>query len=384
MKPLDRIESASDLRSLVEGDTLHRVSLYVRVGRAPTELPASELRLRGAVERAEARLRERGVRDEDIAARHERLEHVPGPGDLDHTAQCLALFGDEAGWAWASLSEEIAPRVVVSPHYALRPLLRVLASDRRFRVLAVSANRVAAFGGDARALHPVPVEGLPGSLEDALGSEVEGRALQYHPDRPVPGRRAQAPVYHGHGGADDERARDRERFHRVLAAALEAAWGASPVPVVLAAEVRTASELREAVDLPALVPGEVSGNPDETKLEELHARAFAVVREAAAARERELAQAFERARNQGKALDRELAKVAEAAIAGRVRRLWVEEEARAPGRIDPMTARHVESNDPDDDALDALVAHVLRRGGEVHVVAEGGVPSGGAYCVELR
>lgn len=383
------VERESDLRAILGGQDLHPVSLYVPVDRAPPELHASELRLRAAIDEAAQHLRQRGVRDEEIEARIGRLDALHPPlRSLDAAVRTLVWLGDAQGWAFAPLVAALPARVDVASHYALRPLLRALGRNRRFRLLAVSSNRVATYEGDAQGLHPVRVEGLPASLQDALGSELEGDALSYRSDAPVPGRSA-APIYHGHGGADEERAVDRERFHRILGRVLDDAWGGSDVPIVLAAEMRTAGELRKSVDLQALLPEELHGNPDRAGEEELHARAWPVVCAALETRESELAGAFDRARAAGKALEGDLETVAEAALAGRVRRLWISETARVPGRLDPVTARLVQAEgddgaDRDEDALDGLVAQVITRAGEVRVVDEGGTPTGGAWCAELR
>lgn len=384
MKP-HRIQSPPDLLPILGGSTLHRASVYVPFERAPVGLHASELRLRAGLDRVAARLRERGVAEDRIASRLELLAAVePELRSLDSTTRTLVWLGDDRGWALAALPEELAEDVVVAQHYALRPLLGALRRSRRFRVLAVSANRVATYEGDAAHLRPIGVEGVPGSLEDALGSQVEGGDLSFRSEQPVPGRRSQAPIYHGHGGADDERGLDRERFHRILGPAISAAWRGSGLPLVLAAEVRTASELRKHLSLPGLLDEDLRGNADHLGAEELHGRAWPIVRAALAERERQLARRFEEARKAGKTCEAEFDAVAQAAVAGRIRRLWVEEDARVPGHLDEMRARRVDAGDPDEDALDALVALVLRRAGEVHVVGPGETPTGGAFCAELR
>jgi hypothetical protein len=384
VKPL-QIESQRDLLPILGGPALHRASLYVPFERAPVGLHASQLRLRAGLDRAAARLRERGVAEDHIQARWELLTAVePELRSLDPAARTLVWLGDERGWAFAALPEPLAERVAVAHHYALRPLLGALQRERRFRLIAVSAKRVAIYEGDAARLRPIEVEGIPGSLEEALGSQVEGGDLSFRSEQPVPGQRSQAPIYHGHGGAADERALDRERFHRVLGPAISAAWRTSEVPLVLAAEVRTASELRKHLELPGLLDEEVRGNPDHASAEELHAGAWPIVRAALEQREQQLARRFDAARKVAKTSEAEFDGVAEAAVAGRIRRLWVDETARVPGHLDEMRACRVAAEDPEEDALDALVAVVLQRAGEVHVVGPGETPTGGAFCAELR
>jgi len=382
---IEHPKDVSRLASDEDASVTHRVSLYVPIDTAPDARHASELRLRAARDEAARRLRARGVKEADVAARMERLDALEPPLDSLHpSVRTVAWLGDAEGWAWAPLVDELPERVTVAHEFALRPLLRALRRDGRFRVLAVSANRVSAWEGDARGLGPVRIEGLPKSLEDALGSEIEGEGVSHRSDRPVPGRAANAPVYHGHGGADEEREVDRERFHRVLGRVLDAAWGADDVPVVLAAEVRTASELRRHVKLPGLLEEGALGNPDEASAETLHERVWPLARAALEARAGRATADYERARNAGKAVASSFDALGEATVAGRVRRLWVEQDAHVSGRFDPGTGRREEATDRRDDALDGLVAATLRRGGEVCVVDAGETPEGDAFCAELR
>ena len=145
-----------------------------------------------------------------------------------------------------------------------------------------------------------------------------------------------------------------------------------------------ASELRAHVALPGLLDGEVPGSPDDRTAAELHALAWPRVLEAVERKERQVASGFERARNRGKAIDGDLGAAVRLAIAGRIRRLWIEEDARVSARIDEVMGRVVATNDPEEDALDALVWLVLQRVGEVHAVSTGATPTGSTFCAELR
>lgn len=379
------IGSERDLRTLIESHHGECVSIYVPVDRAPTDLHASRLRARASIDRAAGRLRERGVPAVEVDARIARLDAVwPELRSIDGSTHCQVCLGDARRWALAALTPSLDERVVVGEHYALRPLLRALERDQRFRILAVSANRVAAFEGDDASLQPIALPDVPASLEDALGSEVEGREVVFRSDQPVPGQRANAPIFHGHGGAADARSIDRERYHRILGPAISSLWRDSDLPVVLAAEQRTAAELRSQLDLSMLLAEDVRGNPDHWSVGELHTRARPIVRASLEARDSELRERYEQARNTGKAIEGGVDALAQAAIAGRIRRLWIEEAAHVPGRIDERSGLLLETKDANDDALDALVSWVLVRSGEVRVVDAGATPTGGPFCAELR
>lgn len=381
---LQSIDEASDLLTLEEHESASdRVTLQVPVERAPTGLPATTLRLRAALERAERGLCARGM---DAAAASQRMQRLaaalPALEALDHDVRTLVILADESEVACATTTATLPERVTVASHFALRPLLRALRRERRFRVVAASLQRVATYAGDPHGLTPIEVPGLPDHLEEALGEQIVGGVLSFHSDRPVPGR-ANAPVFHGHGGANAGRSLDRERWLRIVAGALRDAWGNDAVPIVIAAEVRTASELRRRLGLPHVIDGEVGGPADEGTPSELHARAWPLVCEAWAAERRALAEEFERSRAHGKSAQ-DIDEIVRLAVAGRVRRLWVEERAAIPGRIDEAAGDRVAIRDRGEDALDALVSLVLRRRGEICVTDDGATPDGSACCAELR
>lgn len=377
------------LDPIVRAEGVPVVSVYVPFDRTPTELHASRLRIEAHMRRARHRLHERGASESAIDATLDRLHAAcPALEDLSSRTRALVWLSRDTQTDFFESVEALPSRVVVSDAPALRPLLRSIARSPRFRVLAVSETRVQAFEGDVVGLRPIDVPGAPKSLVDALGGELDGaraRALSHRSDRPVPGRAGNAPVYHGHGGAPEEREIDRDRFHRVLGAAITKAWRTSSRPVVLAAEERTGSALREHLALPALLADTVRGHPDDASTETLHARALESVRARLEALRQADAASFDRSRAAGKAApgDR-LDELVEVAIAGRIRRLWVEGEAAAPGRIDAARGHWTESDDPDDDVLDGLVCLTLARGGEVRVVEAGETPTGAPACAELR
>jgi hypothetical protein len=144
-------------------------------------------------------------------------------------------------------------------------------------------------------------------------------------------------------------------------------------------EHRTA--LREKLKLPSLLDEGIRGNVDALGPAELHERAWPSS-SSGAARAAGSAALYERARNQGKGRDL-VDDVAAAAVAGRVRRLWLYAERRNAGRIDPKTGRTLEGAG-DDDVLDALAELVLARGGEVIPVPAAALPSQSGLAAELH
>jgi hypothetical protein len=367
------------LRGLAEARPGPMVSIYLPLRASFPGVRENPVRYRHAIESVAERLIGEGLSRRDAAGWADRLGEVDTDvRQLQHPLQGLALFLDRSELCAYPLVREISEHIVVGSCFALRPLIRELQLDQAYQLIALSTNRVAFFNGDARGLQPVQVEGLPGSLEEALGSELVGREIFFR----TPGSGAQGSVYQGQGGGREVRDLDLERFYRVLWSALRG-LSETQDPIVLATDSTHDGAFRKIVRLPTLLPETLAGNPDLLSAQGLHERAWPLVQAARARRDRELADGYERARNRGKTVG-VLDDVAMCAVTGRIHRLWVLEEACLPGDLDRATGRIVQPSNRSGDVLDAITAIVLCHAGEVFVVDEDQMPEQTVGSAELR
>jgi len=365
------------LRTLVAPRPGPVVTLYVPLLRTISEARANAAAYEGAVADAEAGLEDAGLSAGEAQGIRKQLAAVETDlRRLERPAAGLAVFHDRTGLHAYGLPEEPRLSVTVAENFALRPLLAAIHHNRRHYVLALSANRVALFQGDAFGLEAVSAPGVPTSLEDALGSELTENELRVRGTLAGAG----APVFYSHDSGRDERKLDFERFHQKLARAIEAELEGHDEPIVLVATEAHHSGLRDALRLPRLLAEGVQTSPDHLSSDELHARSWPLVERAVAAEDARIAGDYERSVNRGKGLHR-IDDVAAASAAGRVRRLWVKREERMPGAVD-LTSGALVGGRAREDVLDGLVTLVLRHGGEVIVGDR--IPSGTAVAAELH
>lgn len=365
------------VRALARASGAPLVSLYLPLRRSLPVARSNPAALTGAVAEAEQRLAEAGIQTAEAQAIGKQLTAVETDlRRLERPAAGIAVFHDRSVLHAFRLPSEPALCVAVGGCFALRPLLAAVHRNRRHRVLALSAKRVALYEGDAFGLTPIAAPGVPASLEDALGSELSEKELRVATTQ---GGR-DAPKYFSHDSGRDERKLDLARFHRTLARALEAALRDHDEPVVLVATRAHHAGLRDAARLPQLLAAGVEANPDHLSPSELHALAWPVVENATLEADATLAREYERAVNRGKGLHR-IADVAVAAAAGRVRRLWVASDEQLSGSVDPASGALVGGR-PGEDVIDGIVTLVLRHGGDV-IVGER-VPASSAVAAELR
>jgi hypothetical protein len=352
------------------------ITLYVPLPRSPAQARANAAAYESAVADAAAELEDAGMPAAETQATRKQLAAVEtNLRRLERPAGGLAVLHDRAGARVYALPDEPQRRVTVAENFALRPLLAAIRHNRRHYVLALSANRVALYRGDAFGLEAISAEGVPASLEDALGSELTQSELRVRGTRAGGG----APQFYSHDSGRDERKLDLERFHQKIARAIESALEGRDEPIVLVATLAHHSGLRAALRLPSLLPEGVQTSPDHLSTGELHARSWPLVENALCAEETRIAGEYERAVNHGKGLHR-IDDVAAAAAAGRVRRLWVKGDERMPGAVD-LTSGVLVGGRAREDILDGLVTLTLRHGGEVIVGDQ--IPSGAAVAAEL-
>ena len=134
----------------------------------------------------------------------------------------------------------------------------------------------------------------------------------------------------------------------------------------------------EVSDNPFLIDESIDVHPDSlSSIDELRERAWRLMEPRYMARLSELCEEFGNARSGGLA-DDDMARVAKAAVGGRVATLLVEGGREIPGRIDAETGE-IEIDDlahPEvDDALDDLAMLALKMGGDVVIVPTEQMPT---------
>jgi hypothetical protein len=364
-----RIPRPEDLRALLRGGQKPRVSLYLTSPESHgfADLEAVQGRWRGLVGRARALLVESGADPAPVLAKLSGSE--PGPTDLPHGEWTLALFADASSAHAFALPQRTADACFVGDEPVLLPLLAAARSDLPYRVLVLSTKHVALFEGRRGSLSEVARNGVPASLEEALGGELRKKEDIQHYGFQAGGGTT---VYHGQGGASDERSHDLERFHKAVAKAVEKRWAGREDPLVLAADETHAGRFRAVAHLHGLIEQGLHGGSERLPARELHARAWPLVEKVVEGRIAARFEALGRSRAAHRVVEG-LQPALEAASAGRVGRLWIGAGA-ARGGPDPVQAAR---------PIDALVAEVVRHGGEVDVLEPDKLPGETLYA-ELR
>lgn len=356
------------------------VSLFLPTHRHAPDSAQDPIRFKNLVKSARALLSEgtsKAVAEEVL----NRLEALSAPAFWRDQLDGLAVFACPGFQAVYRLPLSLPERAIVADSFHVRPIVGALKANRRFYVLAVSQKSVTLYEGSPTGLGAVDLRDLPSSMRDALGVPEGGAGLQAHS---VGGGDA---VFHGGGAPDENRKEELARFFRTIDRALWERLREERVPLVLAGPASYFPIYREISRYAYLTAEGVEGNVDSATPEELHSRAWPVVRAVFSAEEEAARSEYGRLAS-SRLSTSILTEVTSAAVKGRVRRLFVEEGKVLFGSLDAETGEVVlhgrQEGSSDDDVLDDLTEAVLARGGDVLELPAGRMPDGAVAAAILR
>lgn len=386
MKPLTR----GELESLMEHREDPCVSIYSPMVKAGPETQQNPIRFKNLVRQAESALRERGLDEKEaetlLAPAIDLIDDHPF---WQHQATGFAAFLSGGLVRWYRLPIEVRELAVVEDRFHLKPLLPFLSGDGRFYVLALSQKRVRLLEATRHSVRELDLEregGLPISLNDALGYELEERHLQLHTGtRPSSGASGAA-VYHGQGGGEDDAKAEIQKFFNLLDNGVKDLLADKDAPLVLAGVEFLLPIYRNVTGHGRVVEGGVVGNPDNLSAEELHEKAWPVVEPVFSRAQEAASERFHDLLGTGQA-SKDFDDVVTAAHDGRIETLFVALGTRRWGSYDPEK-REVELSEDNgpgtEDLVDFAALQTLRKGGQVFAVSPENVPEGEAVAAVYR
>jgi hypothetical protein len=272
----------------------------------------------------------------------------------------------------------VKDRAVVDPTFATRDLVRALHRTPRHVVLALGLDEARLFDVIGADVRPAPGRSFP---RKAAGS---GSA-------PGPGEDGHRQAGHGrqrHGRQRDDRPQQRRAFLRDVDRALGAYLSLHPAPLVLVGTDRVLAEFRQISGNLGRLAGSVHGSMLTAPTADLVARIQPVLTGYLRSRQAEALALLDRRTG----ANRVAVGIDSAWLAARTERpemLAVEEGFFYPARLDAggdllVPAADVEHPEVIDDVVDELIEAVLRRGGWVALVEDGGLADRGRVALTLR
>ncbi len=376
--------TGQELHQIAERHSPTCVSIYLPTHRAGPEVQQDPIRLKNLVAIASSELAALGLRrDEvdDLMAPASAL--VPDADFWSHGERGLAVLISPEDTRIFHLGEAPEEVAVVADRFHVKPLLRSVSAGEVFWILAISQNRIRLLQGGPTAASEVALGEIPDSLASALWFEDRERQIQSHGSARVGAGRVSA-TFHGHGLGKDTRHADLAQFLRVVDDGVCHVVEDGSEPIVLAGVERDLTAYREVSRSRALVEEAVTGNCDHLSPDDLHARAWPLVK---GRFESDRIRVEEAIRAESSPVTDDLVEIHTAAEQGRVEAVIVALDIQLWGRTpngDRSIVLHETRESGDRDLLDALAIETMEHGGAVHAVPGPQVPRDAPAVALLR
>jgi len=371
MKPFSR----EDLQPLIDRPEELSVSIFMPTRKAGKETLQNPIRFKNLLRDAEERIQQGDFlrpleTKEFLKPAQQLLDDLPF---WQHQEDGLALFFSRDVFRFYRVPVPFDELAVVNRHFHLKPLLRLLSGDGRFYVLSLTKKQVKLFESTRFHISEVALEGVPTSLSEVVGSEVDEEHLQGHTAGPA--GRGERIQFHGQGGAEPNVKPELRRFFAAVDRGLRRILPGE-VPLVLAGVEYLLPIYREASSHPRLVEQEVRQGAADLKVDELRENAWALVEPLFVKEQREALERYRELAGTGRTSDR-VSEIVPAARDGRVEVLFVARGVRRWGAFDAENRRvdvHDAPGNGSLDLLDLAAVQALLRGGKVYVVEPGAPP----------
>jgi hypothetical protein len=379
--------TVEDLKRLVESADEPAVSIYMPTDRAGPDVRQNATRFKNLIKAAAKRLERQFPDDQSFSARLDEAAKLESDDQWwQHQSDGLALFLDATRLERYRIPFPFDEWVHVGRQFEVRPLIRLLQSDGKFLILALSQNCVRLLEGSRFSIKEIDAPQLPSDLRSALNIDEYTDSLQQHSTGGP--AIAGTMTFHGQGASDPDIRKKTEIsqfFHRIEKA-LAAYLNSQRLPLVVASVDYLFPLFREICQYEGLADQPVIGNPDNLSAEELHRQAWAVV---APDFDRQQDEAIEQFNNDagGPNTVGELTDVVLAARQGAIDTLILAEGARVWGSIDEQTGQ-VQLTEENavgaEDLLNEAAIFTLANGGTVYSVPQQQMPDQQPVAALLR
>jgi hypothetical protein len=356
-----------DLKFLSTCDSNNCVSLFMPAHRARPQTEQDPIRLKNLLRLAEERLAERGLSKKDIEPIMEAPRRLLSDFSFwERQSDGLAVFFSREILRTFRLPLVFTELVIVADNFHIKPLLPMLVDDGRFFLLSLSQKDVRLFEGSRHAIEEVNFPNGLSTLEDLFGEAVFARETQVRSaTRSTPSRGGYG-VFHGHDPQEDEKKHLLSWMH-VVDEEIAGEIKETNAPLVVACVDYLFPLYQEANTYYKLAADNLSGNPEEMSVSDLHKGAWELVQTIFKKERLEAAARYADLSATSRSTD-EIDEAVLAAVHGRVDTLFVDVGSEIWGSYDAEQMKvfiHQRREACDTDLTNLAAIHTLLSGGSV-------------------
>lgn len=263
-------------KELAESNQHPSISMYLPTERVGDNKKA-QIRFKNLTQDIRSDLREQGMQEKQILEFTDPLQMLLDDTEIwRHMSDGLAVFLSPGKFTYSTFPLRFKPYAQVDTAFYLLPLVPVFNGDGRFFILALSLNRVRLFEGTRDHVIEIGIEDLvPQNMKETVGEDYEPKTLQFRSGQSATGQS----IYHGHGRSKDYRKDEIVKHLREVNKNLSDILQGYNAPLVVACVDYIFSLYRTVNTYNNLFSKNISGNPDELHMQDLHQMAWPLLKD---------------------------------------------------------------------------------------------------------
>lgn len=364
-----------DLKRLMDIENEVCISMYMPTAPSADTTDEQRIRFKNLLRQAEKTVQERAPKNKklgEMIAEGRRL--LENDYFWRYQSDGLAVFIAPAVFLFYRLPLAFDEGFSASNRFAVKPLLPLFMADGRFYILALSQAEVRLFSCTPHSVMEIDLVDVPDGIAESLQYDSKQYQLQFHTGTAGSGMRPA--MFHGHGVGTDDKKDEILRYFQDVNRGLATILTDKEVPLVLAGVDYLLPIFREAASYQWVMKEAVIGNPDELRAEELHEKAFPIVRPALEQNQKDDARRYRELAGKGHTAAG-VRTVVPAAVYGRVETLFVALDERRPGVFDRNNGQVTITDNEDpaaEDLLDLAAVETIKKGGHVYAIKRERMP----------
>ena len=356
----------SIFRELAEVRQRPCISIYIPTSRSGDN-KKSRIRFKNKVQEVRKELEGQGMQHKQIQEFTQPLEMLLDDGDAwRHMSDGLAVFLSPGKFAYSAFPIRFKEYAEVNTHFFLLPLMPVFNGDGQFFVLALSLNQIRLFEGTRDHVAEIAIEDLvPQTLQDTVGHDYEQRSLQFRTGQSGPGQS----VFHGQGRGKDYKKEEIVKHLREVDRNLNKVLRNYDAPLVIACVDYIFALYKTANTYNNLYPKNISGNPDEAHMENLHQDAWVLLKDEFEKHRKEALRQYEFLSSKGRTASI-IDDVVAASEEGRIETAFLKKDQSLWGRVDKESGKVIVDREKSPDnhcLLDRVAKETFLQGGKVYI-----------------
>jgi len=365
-----------DLKRLTDIEDGLCISMYMPAEPGAATVDEQRIRFKNLLRKAEKEIQKSGSKKKDL---YEMVEQGRRLLENDYfwryQSSGLAVFISAGVFLFYKLPISFEEEFVAGQRFYIKPLIPLFMADGRFYVLALSQKEVRLFSCTRYHVMEIDLVDVPEGIAESLKYDSKQYQLQFHTgaaggggDRPA--------IFHGHGVSVDDNKDELLRYFQDVDRGLSDILPEQEVPLVLAGVEYLLPIFKEASSYRRVMKEVVRGNPETLRAEELHEKAWEIVRPELEKSQWEAKQRYRDLAGKGYTAAGVQTVVSHAAY-GRVDTLFIDIDGRRPGSFDPdknETAVYDEDSADGEDLLDLAAVETIKHSGKVYAVKKEDMP----------